>query len=184
MMRPRLNHSRRHSSTGFTLIELMVTVALIVIIMSFAAPSFSTFQRNSELTSTANTLLSSLTAARAEAMKRGQNVSVVPQDGSDWTKGWIVFVDTDASGTKNGTESALMSEPAVPGTISVATVPSGVVYLMFDGSGYPRLTGGAFQASSLDFSNTSGEARRIVSSPAGRLRVCKPDSSTCAATVF
>lgn len=172
------------ADAGFTLIELMVTIALIVIIMSVAAPSFSAFQRNAELTSSANTILSSLSAARAEAMKRGRNVSVVPQDGSHWTSGWVVFVDDDASGTLNGTESALATEPATAASLTIETVPAGLTYLMFNGSGYPRLTNGAFQASSVDFSNASGEARRVVSSPAGRLRVCKPDTTTCAATVF
>ena len=52
-------------------------------------------------------LLSSLTAALREAMKRGRNVTVVPADGSHWTSGWIVFVDEDASGTSQHRDDAV-----------------------------------------------------------------------------
>lgn len=175
----------RHRAAGFTLVELMTAITLVVIIMAVAAPSFVTFQRNAQLTSNANTLLSSLTAARAEAMKRGRNVTVTPVDGSNWASGWIVFVDDDASGSKGSGETALSSEPAPTGAITIETVPAGMNYVMFNGSGYPRLTSGAFQASSIDFTHgETGEKRRIVSSPAGRLRICKPDTTTCAATVL
>lgn len=172
-------------AAGFTLIELLVTISLIVVVLALAAPSFTAFQRNAQLTSSANTLLSSLAAARAEAMKRGRNVTVAPTDGSNWNSGWIVFVDEDGSGAKGSTEEVLATEAALESTITIETVPTGTAYVMFNGSGYPRLANGAFQASSIDFTHSlSGEQRRIVSSPAGRLRICKPDSTTCAASVL
>lgn len=180
-------------SAGFTLIELMVTITLVVVIMALAAPSFATFQRNSELTSTANTFLSSLSSARTEAMKRGRNVTVAPAADSDWSKGWVVFVDADGSGTLNGSETALASEPEPPHDIGVVAGSSpegfkaadGKVYVMFGGSGYPKLSNGAFQASSLDFRHKlTGEVRRVISSPAGRLRVCKPADAGCTASAL
>lgn len=173
------------STAGFTLIELLVTISLIVVIMALAAPSFTTYQRNAELTSAANTLLSSLTAARAEAMKRGRNVTVAPADGTHWSSGWVIFVDEDASGAKASDEELLSTEAAPSSAITIETDPADTTYVMFNGSGYPRLSNGAFQASSIDFTHTqTGEQRRIVSSPAGRLRICKPDPSTCAASVL
>ncbi|MBP6776910.1 MAG: GspH/FimT family pseudopilin [Piscinibacter sp.] len=172
-------------AAGFTLVELMVTISLIVVVMALAAPSFTAFQRNAQLTSSANTLLSSLTAARAEAMKRGRNVTVAPTDGSNWNSGWIVFVDEDGSGAKASGEEVLATEPAPESTITIETVPASTAYVMFNGSGYPRLANGAFQSSSIDFTHgLSSEQRRIVSSPAGRLRICKPDPTTCAAAVL
>lgn len=170
---------------GFTLVEMLTAMAILVIVMTFAVPGLTSLQRGAELTSNANTLLSSLTVARAEAMKRGRNVTVTPADGSHWNSGWIVFVDDDASGAKGSDETMLSSEPAPPATISIATDPADITYLMFNGSGYPRLTNGAFQSSSIDLTHAlSGDKRRIVSSPAGRLRVCKPDTSTCATGVL
>lgn len=181
---------------GFTLIELLTTVAIIVIILTLAAPSFTAFQRNSELTGVANTMLSSLTAARSEAMKRGRNTLVVPSAdcatwGNDWTKGWLVFVDNDGSQTIDSGDDVLSCEPKVPEAVTAVTgsAPEGFqdsggkLYLMFNGSGYPRLLSGAFQSSSLDFTNGSG-TRRIISNPAGRLRVCKPADTGCTAAAL
>lgn len=189
-------HPERHperQAGGFTLIELLTTVAIIVIILTLAAPSFTAFQRNSELTGVANTMLSSLTAARSEAMKGGRNTYVVPSAdcstwGDDWTKGWVVFVDNDGSQTLNADDDVLSCEPKVPEAVTAVTGsapegfkgPDGALYLMFNGAGYPRLLSGAFQSSSLDFTNGT-ETRRIISNPAGRLRVCKPADSGCTA---
>ena len=94
----------RHTSRpvfcrGFTLIELLVTIALIGILLALAAPSFTTFQRNSELTTTVNSFIASATAVRAEAMKRGMNAYVVPRTAGNWAGGWVAFVDTDNSAT-------------------------------------------------------------------------------------
>ncbi len=183
----------KRRASGFTLIELLTTIAIIVVVLTLAAPSFTAFQRNSELTGVANTMLSSLTGARSEAMKRGRNTLVVPSAdcatwGDDWTKGWVVFVDNDASQTLSAGDDVLSCEPKVPEAVTAITGsapegfqdPDGKLYLMFNGSGYPRLLSGAFQSSSLDFTN-GDSTRRIISNPAGRLRVCKPADAGCAA---
>ena len=182
---------------GFTLIELLTTISIIVVILALAAPSFTAFQRNSELTGVANTMLASLSTARGEAMKRGRNTLVVPSAdcstwGDDWTKGWVVFVDNDASQSLNSGDDVLSCEPKVPEAVTAVagSAPEGFkhadgkFYLMFNGSGYPRLLSGAFQSSaSLDFTN-GDETRRIISNPAGRLRVCKPADSGCTASAL
>jgi len=86
----------RATTIGFTLIELMVTIAIVAIMLVVAAPSFRNFIRNSELTSLTNKLLAAINAARSEAMKYGQNALVIPANGgNDWTQGWIVFVDSN-----------------------------------------------------------------------------------------
>lgn len=197
-MTPAMTHDPKRPAGGFTLVELLTTVAIIVVILTLAAPSFTAFQRNSELTGVANTLLSSLSAARSEAMKRGRNTLVVPSPdctspswGDDWSKGWVVFVDNDASQTLNSGDDVLSCEPKVPQAVTAITGsapegfqdPDGKLYLMFNGSGYPRLLSGAFQSSSLDFTN-GAETRRIISNPAGRLRVCKPSDTGCTAAAL
>lgn len=196
-MMPAIVRDPKRRAGGFTLIELLTTVAIIVIILTLAAPSFTAFQRNSELTGVANTMLSSLSAARSEAMKRGRNTLVVPSAdcstwGSDWTKGWVVFVDNNASQTLNSGDDILSCEPKVPEAVTAVTgsapegfkdPDNGKLYLMFNGSGYPRLVSGAFQSSSLDFTN-GDQTRRIISNPAGRLRVCKPGDDGCTASAL
>ena len=180
------------AARGFTLIELMVTLALMAIMMVLAAPSFITFQRNSQLTSTANNFLASLSAARAEAMKRQLRTFVIPVDGSNWSSGWTVFVDSNSnvSTTALSMDSGdilLSSVDALPSSITIDTtsatsfVHSGVKYVMFNGTGFMSLIGGGFPsggADSLDFSNGS-ETRRVLASVAGRVRVCKPADAGC-----
>lgn len=183
---------------GFTLIELMVTLALVAVMMVLAAPSFITFQRNSQLTSTANSFLASLSAARAEAMKRQLRTFVIPADNSNWSSGWKVFVDvnsnvsTTALSYEDGIDILLSSVDPLPSSITIDTtsatsfVHSGVKYVMFNGTGFMSLIGGGFPsggADSLDFSNGS-ETRRVLASTAGRVRVCKPNATECTVGVF
>lgn len=65
------------TSSGFTLIELMVTVAVMAIIVSIAAPNISTQLANQRVKSTAATLANALKEAKAESIIRRQNVSVI-----------------------------------------------------------------------------------------------------------
>ena len=191
---PMFRPPRTNASTprGFTLIELMVALVLVGVMLVLSAPSFITFQRNSQLTSTANSFLASLSAARAEAMKRQLRTFVIPVGGS-WSSGWTVFVDvnsnvsTTALSYEDGTDILLSSVDALPSSITIDTtsatsfVHSGVKYVMFNGSGFMTLIGGGFPTSgadSLDF--TSGtETRRVLASVAGRVRVCKPTDAGC-----
>ena len=67
----------RRSSSGFTLIELMVTIAVLAIIVGIAAPSISTQLANQRVKSTAATLANALTEAKVESVLRRQNIMVV-----------------------------------------------------------------------------------------------------------
>lgn len=184
-------------SKGFTLIELMVTVAIAAILLMVAVPSMGTFKRNAELTSATNTLLSAINAARGEAMKRGMNAMVIPtNNGTDWNTGWVVFVDKDrtqaydsATDTTVSTQNALPNYFNVTGNNTAKATPS---YIMFDASGYPKTKAGGFGALTLNLvrTDTTGsdvfaQTRRIMISLTGRARTCTPASatdSTCSAT--
>lgn len=65
----------RMSSLGFTLIELMVTIAVLAIIVSIAAPNISTQLANQRVKSTAATLANALSEAKAESVIRRQDRS-------------------------------------------------------------------------------------------------------------
>lgn len=81
---------------GFTLIELMVVVAIAGIVVAIGIPNFSTTISNSRLTTNINDFVAALNFARSEAVKRNQNV-VVGKTGNNWEDGWQVFVDVDNS---------------------------------------------------------------------------------------
>ena len=73
----------RRSSSGFTLIELMVTIAVLAIIIGIAAPSISTQLANQRIKSTVSTIESALKEAKAESIIRRQNIAVIYNSASN-----------------------------------------------------------------------------------------------------
>ena len=92
---------------GFTLIELVMTMAIAGILISIAIPSFNSTLTSSRLTNYANDLVGALNLARSEAVRRGVSVTVRKLDsdsytkigpGVNWENGWDVFTDIDDDG--------------------------------------------------------------------------------------
>jgi type IV fimbrial biogenesis protein FimT len=97
--RHRLKHIlfRPSSEKGFTLIELMVVIAIAGILVSMAAPSFTNMTKNSRMRSEANALIGAFAYARTEAVRRGNEVHIGAQGGGG---GVVVWVD-QTGGTAN-----------------------------------------------------------------------------------
>lgn len=108
-------------SNGFTLIELMVSMAVVLILVGLGVPSFVSAMKNSQLSSDYSDLVRSLYLARSEAVKRTTRVSVCARAndttcGANWDEGWIVFVDNEqgtpaTTGVINGTDEILRFSP-------------------------------------------------------------------------
>ena len=88
------------TSSGFTLIELMVTIAVLAIIVGIAAPSISTQLANQRVKSTVSTIESALKEAKAESIIRRQNISVIYNSASN-PKTIILQNDDDTLSTYN-----------------------------------------------------------------------------------
>lgn len=170
-------------NSGFTLMELVVTVAMISIVFAIAIPSMTTFTQNDRLTTNINTLIGHLAYARSEAVKLSQQVSIcVSSDstsctGVNWQDGWIVYIDADGdnSFTENvGTgEIILRAQQALDGANTLTTAIG--TQVTYDYRGFVTAASvGSFllcDARSGDF----GKTIRISST--GRVRV--EDGSTC-----
>lgn len=108
--------------SGFTLIELMVTLGVALILMTIAVPTFRDLVIRNRLTVYTNDLIGAINYARSEAIKRGQSVTLCKSSsgtdctttGSQWENGWIVFVDADADGSLDAGETLLRVWPALP----------------------------------------------------------------------
>ncbi len=116
-----------HKNMGFTLVELMITIAIVGIIVGFGIPGFQEMIRKNRASSTANELISTLNLARSEAIKRGQIVTVcksanvtdaTPSCSADanWNQGWLIFVDINGNGAIDGNDTRLkIGQPSAKG---------------------------------------------------------------------
>lgn len=89
---------------GFTLIELMIGIGVMGILLAIAIPSFSQMMLNNRSQAQGEELVAALNYTRSEAVKRGKRVSICASNGAggcgtDWTNGFLVFVDTETSDT-------------------------------------------------------------------------------------
>src|SRR5512133_2253989 len=88
-LEPNPDAAPKTGSQGFTLVELLVTLAVAGILASLAMPSYREFVANQRIKTASFDLMSSLTLARSEAIKRAAQVTVAPAGGT-WANGWSV----------------------------------------------------------------------------------------------
>lgn len=148
-----LRRAMKAKQTGFTLIELMLTVVLLAVLVGLGGPSLADFIRNSRITSKANDLLGATHLARTEAIKRRVPVTVcATSDASassptclstgDFSQ-WIVFVDADGDGNIDSGE--LILRRSSPASTSIKAIPASGIggYVQFGLDGFQRRADGA-----------------------------------------
>lgn len=85
----------RQSTSGFTIIELMVVVSVIGVLATFALSSFQSLTQSQQAKNASFELFTSLRLARSEAIKRNSNVTLTPTDATNWGKGWTIASTTE-----------------------------------------------------------------------------------------
>ena len=85
-------------SRGFTLIELMVTLSVLAIVLSLAAPSFASLLASNRMSTQTNEFMVALNLARSEAVRRSQPVTLLSSNADNYSKGWTVFPDLNGDG--------------------------------------------------------------------------------------
>jgi type IV fimbrial biogenesis protein FimT len=146
----------RQAQHGFTVLELMIAVAVAGVLSAIAGPGMMDFVRANRLNTAARQLDADMLVARREAIKRNQRVLVCPVgttaghcgSGTAWAGGWLVCYDADqdndCDATATGNPNPIRQHGALDASLTL-TGPSGVA--RFNSNG----TQGAAGAGSLTF---------------------------------
>lgn len=168
------------TQAGFTLYELLITVLVIGVILSFAVPNMQDFTRNSRMTATANDLHAAFHMARSESSRAKSNITICPSTdgascGGTWEDGYIVFVDDDGDlAVDGGTDSVLRSHDAIAEGVSLA-VADDATYFSFASTGLGRPNiGGNTAVSQIVMCDERGNIIAAGGNSAGRLFVVTP----------
>jgi type IV fimbrial biogenesis protein FimT len=143
----------RRRVSGFTLTELLITVVMTSVLAALATPSFRSFIAGQRIKTVSFDVMSTLTMARSEAIKRQLTVTVTPGTGG-WMGGWTV---TEPGGTALGTQSALKD-------LSISCFADGVASACSTAISYAssgRLVGAARPA--IQISSTDTNSVRCIS---------------------
>jgi type IV fimbrial biogenesis protein FimT len=164
---------------GFTLLELIITLAVVAILSAIALPGFDTFIRNNRLTTQANAFVSALSLARSEAIKRGSRVVVCKSaDGKQCSKnngfeqGWIVFADSNNNATVDPSDEIIRVFAAMPVGMTLTGNRFISDYISYTADGINKSINNGPQDGTLTLCQETGNpGRQIIVGRRGRVQV-------------
>ena len=178
---------------GFTLIEVLVTIAIVAILVRLAAPSFKSMIQSNTMSSNVNSFLADVRYARSEAIKRGGNVVMCRSDAPEaaspacgsgsgpgtngWVSGWFIFHDLDKSNAWNSGEPLLRVQAPITAMDSI--VAAGATNkLIFKVTG--RLTLSSAETFTFGGGNYANTVQRVVCvGPGGYARISGDGYASC-----
>lgn len=131
--------------TGFTLLELMVTISIMAIIAGIAVPSYQGLIESNLVRTASHSFYGSLVLARSEAVKNNLPVAVCKSSNGTscatsgtWDSGWLVFIDTDADSTFDSSEQLLESHAGIT-NLSLRATDSDLDQVVYQADGTQRV---------------------------------------------
>ena len=170
---------------GFTLIELMIVLAVAGVLFGVAVPAFSGGLEAARASDTRAGLLASLMTASGRAAMTGVHGVLCPSndgatclDSPDWSAGWLVFLDRNGSRDLEGDEAILRVQPSLAGNVRLRST-IGRTRIVFQGNGG---NAGSNVTFTLCDGRGASRARSLIMSNTGGLRDGAPTATAIAAT--
>lgn len=173
----------RPQDKGFTLIEMMIAVAIAAIIVGLGVPAMKSFLDTNRRAAAVNIFVTDVQRARSTAAARGVRVVMCTAATSagcsgdlNWENGWMLFVDANANdGFEAASDTLLSFQPANDG---VRMPGGGGTGLLSFRPGFLSMTGNLTVAVCVDNVNENG--RQVIVSNTGRPRLVEMTAATAA----
>ena len=163
-------------SAGFTMIELLVTIAIAVILLTVVVPNFRPFLAKKDLEGVMSNLVTDLQYARSEAVQRNVDVQVTFATGC-----YIVHLASATGATCGGVTpaDAAIKTVAFGSSTTALSQPGGLTRVRYDAvRGTATFNGGDANAGTITGTAAAGGFQlNLVVRPAGRLQLCSPNTS-------
>jgi len=130
----------KKKQTGFTLLEVIITLAVSSILIAVASPQLSSIMQSNRMTTTVNEFVHSLNIARSEAMKSNQASICVSTNqtactAGTWNQGWIVFTDSNSNCTVDASDMVIYANDELRSDFKVGNV-LGATCVSYSGEGF------------------------------------------------
>lgn len=159
---------------AFTLIELMVSLAVLGLVLSFVISSFSGMLGRQRLQAAAENLYDTLLLARAESISRNANVYINVVAGASWCYGIDDTASCNCSTSNDCQIDAITKVTSMTDYTGITLNTTDATTFRYDARrGLPETTSdNNISESSYNFTNTEGDAVRVTINPVGRVKLC------------